>query len=119
MTKQREVLLSRASEQRVCPIAGCSKKIYNATAALQHSGYHALHTPLKMQHSETCPLCLGPASQCPPFLVKHANSIPQAREQQQQEQQQLLFLSRLGNAICMLLLFVLFLFLLSRLGNGI
>ena len=61
-TELRQVQLSRAKECLVCPIGGCSKELKDATAALTHSAYHILYSPLKVPHIEMCPLCYGPAS---------------------------------------------------------
>jgi len=57
-----------ANERRKCKI--CNKELVDAGAALQHSAHHILHTPTLVLYSEMCPLCFGPSSECPPFLVK-------------------------------------------------
>jgi hypothetical protein len=75
-TELREVLVSRANASLPCPVVGCVKEIKDVAAALAHSAYHALHTPEKVQHPEMCPLCFGPASGCPPFLVKGSSLQP-------------------------------------------
>lgn len=78
-TERRQVQLSRAKECLTCPIGGCSKELKDATAALTHSAYHILYSSLKVPHTEMCPLCYGPASECPPFLVKNSTSSLQPR----------------------------------------
>ena len=78
-TKLCQVHLSRANERRTCPIDGCAKELKDAAAALAHSAYHIVHSPHEVPHTEMCPLCYGPASECPPFVIKLSSNSIQPR----------------------------------------
>jgi hypothetical protein len=53
----------------------CSKALLNAEAALSHAAYHMIVLPNSLPHSEMCPLCYGPASDCPPFVLSTDSSL--------------------------------------------
>jgi hypothetical protein len=67
------VAAAPAGAQRSCPI--CSKNLANVDAALSHAAYHAIVLPNTLTHAEMCPLCYGPAADCPPFVFKTGSSL--------------------------------------------
>jgi len=73
-TELRKVLLSRANARRSCPIVGCSRELTDVGASLMHAAHHVLHTPITVPYPEMCPLCYGPASECPAFIEKTSSS---------------------------------------------
>ena len=61
--------------QHVCPVLNCRTTLTDANHAVNHASYHQVVTP-SLRNSETCALCLGPASACPSFLVKTTTLQP-------------------------------------------
>jgi hypothetical protein len=68
VTEAGQVRAAPAGARRACPI--CAKQLMSAGYALLHASYHSVHTPRSLPHAEMCPLCFGPAANCPPFLLK-------------------------------------------------
>ena len=69
-----EVAAAEASNERSCPICGVALK--SKEHALKHSAMHHLKEPTKLPHAEMCPLCFGPASACPLYIVKTSTLQP-------------------------------------------
>jgi hypothetical protein len=67
-TEAGQARAAPAGARRACPI--CPKQLTSAGHALLHASYHIVYTPSSLPYSVMCPLCFGPASNCPPFLVK-------------------------------------------------
>ena len=71
----RQGVREQRSSGRVCGIGGCESKFRGPPSEkICHASYHAICTPQAMVHAEMCPLCYGPASECPVFLVKVAKT---------------------------------------------
>ena len=71
----RQGVREHRSSGRVCGIGGCESKFRGPPSEkICHAAYHAIFTPQALAHSEMCPLCYGPASECPVFLVKVAKA---------------------------------------------
>ena len=62
--------------QHMCPVLNCGIILADANHAVNHTSYHRLHTPSLLRDTETCALCLGPASACPAFLLKTSSLQP-------------------------------------------
>jgi hypothetical protein len=60
-------------------VLNCGIVLIDSNSAIGHSAYHMLHTPTLVKHQEPCPLCLGPSSRCPAFLVKTGSNQLQPR----------------------------------------
>jgi len=58
------------------PLASCYLRLIDANHAVNHAAYHRLFTPELLTSAETCALCLGPSSACPPFLFKTTTLRP-------------------------------------------
>jgi hypothetical protein len=76
VTGYEKVRAAPAGAARKCPL--CSVEVNTAGAALLHFSFHAVVTPSTLPQEESCPLCYGPAVNCPPLLVKYSES-PQPR----------------------------------------
>ena len=73
----RRGVSAAARSGRVCGINGCDSKLSCPPSQLiSHAAYHALFTADAMPFTEMCPLCYGPASQCPVYLVKTSSLQP-------------------------------------------
>ena len=55
--------------RHTCAVPGCDVTLLDHNHAINHSSYHMLHTPSALGKAESCALCLGPASDCPSFLL--------------------------------------------------
>ena len=71
------VSASARSSGRVCGISGCDSKLNCPYSQLvSHAAYHAIFTTDAMPLKEMCPLCYGPASECPVYIVKTSSLQP-------------------------------------------
>ena len=61
--------------RHTCAVPGCDVTLLDHHA-INHSSYHMLHTPSALGKAESCALCLGPASDCPSFLLKTTELQP-------------------------------------------
>ena len=62
--------------EHTCSLPTCGLRLIDANHAVNHAAYHRLFTPELLTSAETCALCLGPSSACPPFLFKTTTLQP-------------------------------------------